>query len=178
MDCLNDLLVYAVDPSIYDRLPFTTWDDRELTALADFTGKRVVDVGAGTGRLSLAAARAGASVVYAVEPVGNLRDYLREKARREGFCNIFPLDGLITAIPFEAGFADLVISGHVFGDHPVEEERELSRICRPGGMVILHPGWVDSDDEPHVYLVERGYTWARFMEPGSGWKRKYWKKLE
>lgn len=105
-----------------------------------------------------------------------LRNYLREKTRREGFDNVYALDGLITAIPFELCFADLVISRHVFGDHPAEEDAELMRVCKPGGMVILHPGWNDTDDEPHAYLVERGYAWAGFMEPGSGWKRKYWKK--
>jgi len=70
---LEDLLVYAVDPAIYDAQPFLGWDDQELTGLVDFGGKTVLDIGAGTGRLAFVAAAAGAAVVFAVEPVENLR---------------------------------------------------------------------------------------------------------
>ena len=69
---INDLVVYAVDPQIYEDLPFLRWDSAELTDLIDFKGKTVIDVGAGTGRLALVAAEAGAQAVFAVEPVGNL----------------------------------------------------------------------------------------------------------
>ena len=47
-----------------------------MTSLVDFTGKDVIDVGAGTGRLALTVAPL-ARVVFAVEPVGNLRTFLK-----------------------------------------------------------------------------------------------------
>jgi len=50
--CFVDLLVYAIDPAIYDAQPFLGWDSTELTRLADFSGKIVMDIGAGTGRLA------------------------------------------------------------------------------------------------------------------------------
>ena len=174
---LNDLLVYAVDPAIYDDQPFLGWDDFELTEIVGFSGKRVVDVGAGTGRLTLLAAP-DAAVVWAVEPVANLRRYLREKAEARGFDHVFPVDGLITAIPFPDDFADVTMAGHVFGDDPEEELAEMERVARPGGMVVFMPATnQEGDDEKHEFLLANGYRWDSFEEPDEGFKRKYWKTL-
>ena len=172
---INDCLTYALDPAAYDAQPFPCWDSSELTDLVDFGGKTVIDVGAGTGRLSLVAAEE-ARVVYAVEPVANLRRYLNDKARRQGFKNVFPLDGLIVYIPFEDGFADVTMGGHVFGDHPMQEYREMRRITTAGGIVILCRGNGDADNEIHHFLASAGFAWERFEEPGAGAKRKYWKQ--
>ena len=166
-----DLVTYAVDPQRYADQPFLGWDDAELTGLVDFRGKTVIDVGAGTGRLAFVAAEAGAHAVFAVEPVENLRRYMKER----GASNVHVLDGLITDLPFPTGFADVVMGGHVFGDAPEKEFDELARVARPGGMLILCPGGNDVDDDRHRFLVDRGCDWARFEEPGDGWKRKYWR---
>lgn len=174
---LEDLLVYALDPSIYDRQPFNAWDSNELTGLVDFTGKTVIDVGAGTGRQTFTVAPL-AKTVYAVEPVGNLRDYIRQKAALRGLRNVYAVDGLITAIPFADGFADVTMGGHVFGDFLAEEAAELERVTRPGGMIILCPGNNDSDNDTHRFLVGQGYGWGAFEEPRDGGKRKYWKARE
>ncbi len=172
----KDLLVYALDPAIYDAQPFLGWDSRELTDLVDFTGKVVIDVGAGTGRLTWPAAEK-AAVVYPVEPVANLRHYLWQKIAEKKLKNVYPQDGLITRLPFPAGFDDLTITGHVYGDAPEAEVRELERVTRPGGMVILCPGSSEREDESHACLVARGYAWSRFEEPRDGVKRKFWKTL-
>lgn len=173
---INDLLVYVIDPSLYDSQPFLGWDSAELASLVDFSDKVVLDVGAGTGRLTFVAAPS-ARVVYAVEPVGNLRRYLKEKSRQLGYGNVYPQEGLIADIPFPDGFADVVMAGHVFGDAPREELDELERVTRPGGVVILCPGTSDNavEEFPHQALLERGYRWSRFEEPQDGWKRKYWR---
>ena len=172
---IEDLLVYAVDPAAYDAQPFLMWDSRELTDLVDFAGKIVVDVGSGTGRLAFVAAQT-AKTVYAVEPVGNLRAYLKVKAKRKGLSNVFVVDGLITDLPFPDNFADVTMEGHVFGDNPEQEHLEMERITKTGGMVIHCPGTGDRDNDDHKFLVSQGYTWSRFEEPYVGMLRKYWKK--
>lgn len=175
LKALTDLVVYAVSPEVYDAQPFLRWDNRELLDLTDFRGTTVIDVGAGTGRLALAAAPL-ARTVYAVEPVANLRRYVVHKARAVQLGNVFAADGLITAIPFPDGFADVTMGGHVFGDDPEAEYAEMARVTRPGGTIILCPGNNDVDNAVHGFLVGRGFAWARFEEPGDGWKRKYWKR--
>ncbi len=63
----------------------------------------------------------------------------------------------------------------------LRETREMERITKPDGRVILCPGNTDADNETHHLLLRLGYEWARFLEPGeawgSGYKRKYWKDM-
>ena len=173
MQTINDLLTYVVDPAAYDAQPFLTWDAQELVGLVDFTGQTVIDIGSGTGRLALIAAEK-AKAVYAVEPVTNLRTYLKGKARKQGLRNVYAVDGLITDLPFSDKFADVTMGGHVFGDQPEEEYREMMRVTKPGGMVILCPGGADREGERHRFLVSKGFEWSRFEEPEGGMVRKYW----
>lgn len=173
MQSINDLLVYVIDPAAYDAQPFLNWDSKELLSLADFTQKTVIDVGAGTGRLTLTVA-ATAAHVFAVEPVANLRFYLRAQAANKGLSNVYPVDGLVTQIPCPDRFADITMGGHVFGDQPEQEYRELLRVTKPDGMIVLCPGNNDEDNSVHNFLVSHGFKWAQFEEPKDGMKRKYW----
>jgi SAM-dependent methyltransferase len=174
---MNDLVVYAVEPQIYADMPFLGWDSTELSGLTDFRGRTVVDVGSGTGRLAFVAAEEGAHAVFAVEPVGNLRVFIKKQARKRGLTNVYSMDGLITDLPFPDDFIDIVMGGHVFGDHPEAEHTEMVRVAKPGGMVILCPGNNDTDEGWHQFLVDQGFEWSRFEEPGDGIKRKYWKTI-
>ena len=173
MRSLTDLIAYVVDPAAYDALPFLNWDSEELLSLTDFSEKNVIDVGAGTGRLTFTVA-AMAAQVFAVEPVANLRTFLRAQAADKGLSNVYPVDGLLTQIPFPAHFADITMGGHVFGDQLEEEYRELLRVTKRGGMIILCPGNNDEDNSVHGFLVSHGFKWSRFEEPMNGIKRKYW----
>lgn len=177
LNTINDLVVYVVDPTIYDAQPFLGWDSNELLGLTDFRGKIVIDIGSGTGRLAFCVAEL-AAVVFAAEPVGNLRRYIKQKAKAQNISNIFPVDGLITDLPFPDGFADICMGGHVFGDHPEAEYAEMKRVTKAGGMIILCPGSSLNETKAHEFLVSQGFSWANFEEPQDGTKRKYWKVVE
>ena len=173
---INDLVTYVVAPEVYDAQPFLAWDSEELSSLVDFSGKIVIDIGSGTGKLALIAAEK-AEAVYAVEPVANLRQYLRKKAGERLLWNIFPVDGLITDIPFPDNFADIAMGGHVFGDNCQQEYAEMIRVTKPSGMVILCPAGAKQDDDRHNFLRSNGFEWSQFHEPGEGMVRKYWKRI-
>lgn len=168
---MEDWLIYVTDPSIYDELPHNKWDTNELLDITDFNNKTVIDIGAGTGSQTFRV-QPFAKHVYAVEPIGNLRKFLRTKATQMN--NVTVVDGLLTKIPFETDFADIVMGGHVFGDHPEIEFTELLRVIKPGGTMILMPGNNDVDNDIHTFLTDKGCSWGRFVEPGDGVKRKYW----
>ena len=174
---MNDLVCYVVNPEIYEKQPFLGWDPLELSSLVDFRKKLVADVGAGTGKLTFIAAEQDPRGVFAIEPVGNLRYYLRIKAQRLGYKNVFPISGLITDLPFPNDFLDVLMGGHVFGEHPETEYAEMARVTKPGGLIVLCPGNNDNDNETHQFLEGHGFRWSRFEEPLDGIKRKYWKCL-
>ena len=174
---IADLLVYQVCPEAYDRQSFHGWDFFQITSLVPLAGRRVVDAGAGTGRVALEAAESAAEV-WAVEPVERLRRYMRDRAQRLGLENVYAVDGFLHRLPFPDGFADVLVTSHALGWHPDEELAEFERLVRPGGMIMHCPGTVvDGNPSLHERLVSPpwGYDWATYKAPDAK-KRKYWKQ--
>ena len=175
---IADLLVYNKCPEAYDQLPFHAWDFGEVTEIAELGGRVIVDVGSGTGRVALEAART-AAYVYAVEPVARLRRFIREKAADAGVTNVYVMDGFLHAVPLPDGTADVIITSHALDWQLESELCELERVASEGGTIIHCPGTAVSpgDETLHQRLVSAdwGYSFAQYEAP-DGWKRKYWKR--
>lgn len=175
---MQDWLIYVLDPARYDQLEFLKWDNTSLLTMADFHDKIVLDIGSGTGRLAFTVAPF-AKVVYAIEPVANLRAYLWQKRSELSIENVYPLDGKIDQIPFPDNFADIVMNGHVFGENPIEEYQEMRRVVRDGGLILLHPGTsAHAEEDAHRFLISNGFEYDTFTEPVDGVKRKYKKVIQ
>jgi SAM-dependent methyltransferase len=176
---IADLIVYNKCPEAYDSLPFHHWSFSEATSIVTLDGKVVIDAGSGTGRVALEAARA-ARHVFAVEPVGRLRQFIRDKAAAAGLTSLFVVDGFLDAIPLPDAFADVLITSHALGWRLERELREMERVVRPGGTIVHCPGTADveGEEQQHRRLISPDwhYHWARYEE-ADGWKRKYWKQL-
>lgn len=100
-------------------------------------GERVLDVAAGNGNATLAAARRFA-LVTSTDYVPALLDKGRERARAEGLPVEFQVADA-EALPFEDGLFDAALStyGVMFtADHP-RAANELLRVVRPGGRIGL-----------------------------------------
>ena len=177
---IADLLVYNKCPEVYDQLPFHNWDFSEITSIVNLTNKIVIDGGSGTGRVALEAANY-ASVVYAVEPVARLREFIRSKSNQRNLTNLFVIDGFLNALPFPNNFADCLITSHALGWQLPTELREFERVVKKPGIIIHCPGTavgVNQEEDDHQVLIKPpwSYEFSQYEET-DGLKRKYWKKL-
>ncbi|AWN40314.1 class I SAM-dependent methyltransferase [Methylobacterium durans] len=100
-------------------------------------GERVLDVAAGNGNASLAAARRWAEVT-ATDYVGALLDRARERAAADRLTIAFQ-EADAEALPFEAASFDVVLStfGVMFTPDQDRAASELLRVCRTGGRIGL-----------------------------------------
>lgn len=168
---VEDFVIYTTPEVMAEKCDFISgWSKERLFQLADFTGKTVLDVGAGSGRLAFAAAEK-AAWVYASEPVGTLREFMRDKISGEDIRNVRVLDGLITELPFPDNTFDIVMSGHVIGDDWDAEIAEITRVCKSGGWLINCPGDSKFDISPRPELTSRG--WEEIYYVGSFGKDVY-----
>jgi len=116
-------------------------------------GPDVVDIGAGTGQLTVALADAGARVT-AVEPGPETRSLL-ERRVGEG---VHVLDARAEELPLDDSSVDLVVCADSF--HWLDAElaaAEFRRVLRPGGRVCLStlmPAW--TPEESAGWAAETG----------------------
>ncbi len=100
-------------------------------------GERVLDVAAGNGNATLAAARRFAEVV-STDYVGALLERGRERAKADRLPVTF-LEADAENLPFETGSFDVVLStfGVMFAPDHETAASELVRVCRRGGRIGL-----------------------------------------
>ena len=100
-------------------------------------GARLLDVGCGAGQLALIAARAGAQVV-GCDIAPNWIEKARARAAAEGLEIIFE-EADAESLPYEDAQFDIVTSliGAMFAPRPDRVAAELTRVCRPGGMIAM-----------------------------------------
>lgn len=149
------LLVYELRPELWDRLAAQERISESLLAAIPVEGRLVVDVAAGSGRLSIPLA-ARARLLVAVEPAAPLRALLRRKLPAGSHV----VAGMGQRLPVRDGAAGAVVSCATFGpDHPQGGDRiiaELERACAPGGVVAM------VGPEAPDWWAERGFRLDRF----------------
>ena len=100
-------------------------------------GARLLDVGCGAGQLALIAARAGAQV-SGCDIATNWIEKARARAADEGLRIAFE-EGDAESLPYFDAQFDVVTSliGAMFAPRPDLVAVELTRVCRPGGMIAM-----------------------------------------
>ena len=137
------------------------WEKGDFTKIADTmresgeafaatlgisTGMKVLDLGCGDGTTAVPEAKLGAEVT-GVDIAANLVEAGNARAKAAGLSNLRFAEGDATNLQqLEAGSFDLVVSvfGAMFAPRPHDVAREMVRVTRPGGRIVMG-NWIPGD---------------------------------
>lgn len=120
--------------------------DAVVESLGVQPGMQVLDLGCGDGTTALPAARRGAQVL-GVDIASNLVTAGNARAAEAGLANLRFEEGDASRLDGIAdGRFDLVVSvfGAMFAPRPVDTAREMVRVTRPGGRIMMG-NWIPGD---------------------------------
>ena len=158
-------LTFGAHAGEYERAR-PAWPRDAVRWLVPGGAELVVELGAGTGKLTRAVAALGVRVV-AVEPDPRMLAVLRGLGL-EG------VEGSAEAIPFDDGVADAVVAGSSL--HWFELDRalpEIHRVLRPAGRFGF--GWNHRDDRhPAIARMSEAMNAAQARLRGPRWRSRDW----
>jgi ubiquinone/menaquinone biosynthesis C-methylase UbiE len=124
-------------------------------------GLRVLDLGCGDGTTAIPAAKSGADVL-GVDIAANLVKAGNARAKAEGLANCVFQEGDASDLPDLADRSfDLVVSifGAMFAPKPFDVAREMVRVTKPGGRIVMG-NWIPGDPTlvAQILKISSAYT--------------------
>lgn len=124
-------------------------------------GQKVLDLGCGDGTTAIPGARQGAEVL-GVDIAANLVAAGNRRAQQEGLSNCRFQEGCATDLgALQTDTFDLVVSifGAMFAPRPFEVAREMVRVARPGGRIVMG-NWIPDDPTlvAQILRISAGYS--------------------
>jgi ubiquinone/menaquinone biosynthesis C-methylase UbiE len=160
----------------YDRKAGTDWEAEvaHLRELGLDETMTLVDLGAGTGGLALAAAPFCRRVV-AVDVSPAMLDVVRERATRLGLRNVEVVRAGLLSYEHEGEAADFVYSRHVLHHLPdfwkAIALRRIAGMVRPGGFFRLRD-LIFADSLEEIDRTIEAWLAGASTRPGVGWSRE------
>ena len=153
-------ILYRLEPELYDRLVGAEHLHPEVIAWLPDEVERIVEVAAGTGRLTLELVHR-AREFLAIEPAAPLRAILNRKLAAAGHARgVDVTHGFFDELPVADDRADLVLTCSALtpsrGHGGEAGLAEMERVCRPGGLVVIV--WPNEVR----WLAAHGYRYVRF----------------
>ncbi|MBC8844252.1 class I SAM-dependent methyltransferase, partial [Escherichia coli] len=95
----------------------------------------ILDLGAGTGFLTIPAAKLVDNTVFALDLDAKMLELIESKAKEAGLANVETLEASMDDIPLEANSVDVVLASLVLheADSLADVLREVSRVVKTGG---------------------------------------------
>ena len=109
-------------------------------------GQKVLDLGCGDGTTALPAAKLGAEV-QGVDIARNLVEAGNERVKNQGLTNITFQEGDATnldQLPDNTFDLTMSIFGAMFAPNPLQVAKEMVRVTKPGGQVVMG-NWIPND---------------------------------
>jgi SAM-dependent methyltransferase len=158
-------LTFGAHADAYERAR-PEWPEEAVRWLVPDGAELVVELGAGTGKLTRAVAALGVRVV-AVEPDSRMLAVLRG-------LDLEGVEGSAEAIPFGEGEADAVVAGSSLHWFKLEQALpEIHRVLRPGGRFGF--GWNHRDDRhPAIARMSEAVYAAQARRRGPRWRSRDW----
>jgi SAM-dependent methyltransferase len=123
--------ISARHPDLYHRFALSTVGLMdELEKLLDLSGLDVVDIGAGTGRATIAAAKK-AKHVYAIDAYRSVVEYGQNEVRNEGLTNVTYVQGDCSHLPLRDQSVDAALCAWA----PIDVQ-ETYRVLKPDGWIV------------------------------------------
>ena len=122
------------------------------------SGSRVLDVAAGNGNATLAAARRWCDVI-STDFVGAWLENGRRRVEAEGYSTVTFQEADAENLPFPDSSFDVALStfGVMFAPDQVKAANELLRVCRPGGKIGL-ANWTPTGFVGRMFELVAQYT--------------------
>ena len=120
--------------------------ERLVGKLGITPGMNILDLGCGDGTTAIPAARLGAQVL-GVDIAGNLVAAGNKRAHDAGLTHCkFQQGDACDLLALEASSFDLVVSifGAMFAPKPFDVAKEMVRVCRSGGRIVMG-NWIPND---------------------------------
>jgi ubiquinone/menaquinone biosynthesis C-methylase UbiE len=124
-------------------------------------GLRILDLGCGDGTTALPAARLGADVL-GVDIASNLVEAGNKRAKEQGLANCKFQEGDASNLhALKDHSFDLVVSifGAMFAPKPFDVAKEMVRVTRPGGRIVMG-NWIPNDPTLVAQILKISASYA------------------
>ncbi|SDM66900.1 class I SAM-dependent methyltransferase [Sediminibacillus halophilus] len=151
--------------------------DQLLSMIPVKQGNTFLDLGAGTGYLTIPAAKTSGGPVYALDVDPDMLEVIQSKAKKHNLMNVRTLNGRIDDIPLPGDSVDIAIASLVLHEiDPLSKSlQQIRQVLKPEGYFVcveLEKREEDNNHHPRIAaedmeqeMVKEGFRVVKKLKP-------------